>query len=127
MTPKETKHVPVENKQEEPAPCCANPPVFEEEVAAPSAAASPDALPLFMDFMAKAGEEGKIGKRANKLIWIALSVGFRCEHCLVSHLKSGLAMGLDKQEIEEAANIGIAFGGCSAMLVYRETCKKLKI
>jgi AhpD family alkylhydroperoxidase len=108
------------------APCCANPPGAELDQAQ-AVAANPDALPLFMDFMHKAGEEGQVDARAKKLIWIALSVGFRCDACLISHLKSGLEMGLKKAEIEEAANIGIAFGGCSAMLLYREVCKKLKI
>ncbi|MHC4942251.1 MAG: selenide, water dikinase SelD [Planctomycetota bacterium] len=117
---------PAPSKAEGAAPCCANPTGAELDQAQ-EAVTHPDALPLFMDFMHKAAEEGQIDARAKKLIWIALSVGFRCDSCLTSHLKSGLEMGLNKAEIEEAANIGIAFGGCSAMLHYRDICKKLKI
>jgi AhpD family alkylhydroperoxidase len=123
-TPKEPNPAPAPSEQ--PA-CCASPPGLETVDQAATSAATPDALPHFMDFMAKAGEAGRMGARTNRLIWIALSVGFRCEACLSSHLKGALKEGLDKQEIEEAANIGIAFGGCSAMLLYREVCKKLKI
>ena len=42
-------------------------------------------------------------------------------------LSGAATLGDLANEIEEAANIGIAFGGCSAMLVNRETCKQLKI
>ncbi len=103
------------------APCCDSPPGLYVETPAV------DALPVFMEFMHKASEEGAVDQRAKKLIWIALSVGFRCEPCIVSHLKGAVDMGISKAEIDEAANIGIAFGGCSAMLLFRKVCMKQKI
>lgn len=117
-------------KLEEPSPCCDNPPTFDEDTHGALLATShepQDALPLFMDFMHKTGESGALDLRAKKMLWIALSVGFRCEPCLETHLRGAVEMGISKEEIEEASNIGIAFGGCSAMLLYRAVCKRLKI
>lgn len=100
--------------------CCDNPPHLE-------VASHQDAMPIFMDFMSKAGADGLVDARAKKLIWVALSVGFRCKPCIISHMKSAMEMGITKEEIEEVANLGIAFGGCSAMLLYREVCKELNV
>ena len=127
-------------------PCCANPPIFDDEDETPAAtptqaaatkaplpiASDPDhptsdAMPHFMDFMSQAGKEGALDARTKKMIWLALSVGFRCDPCTKSHLKSAIDMGFTKEQIEEAASLGIAFGGCSAMLMYREICKKAGI
>jgi selenide,water dikinase len=99
------------------AECCASPPAFEEESTA-------DDLALFMDFMAAANRPGLIDARAKKLMAIALSVVQRCEPCLKSHMKSALSMGITREEIDEAARLAIAFGGCTAMMFYRENCSK---
>ncbi len=55
---------------------------------------------------------------------IALSVAQRCEPCLKTHVKAALEMGLTKVEIDEAAWLGIAFGGSPAMMLYKEICGK---
>jgi AhpD family alkylhydroperoxidase len=99
--------------------CCASPPGLAD-------AESTKALPIFMDFMNKAGAEGSVDVRTKKLLWVALSVGFRCKPCLVIHLKAALEMGITKEQIEEVANLGIAFGGCSALMMYREVCREVK-
>jgi len=51
---------------------------------------------------------------------VALSVAQRCEPCLKTHFKSALAMGITIEELDEAANLAIAFGGCAAMMFYKE-------
>jgi len=102
--------------------CCDSPPD-------PSGAAfqSQDALPLFKEFMAKASAPGNIDKRAKKLIAVALSIAVRCRPCVVSHMKAALAMGITKEEIDEAADLAISFGGCSAMMMYKEVCMEMKV
>lgn len=99
-------------------PCCASPPAGGEEAPA-------DVLSRFTDFMKEAGQEGLIDKRAKKLMAVALSISQRCKPCLVAHMKSALAMGISKLEIDEAANLAISFGGCTAMMFYKEVCKEL--
>jgi len=99
-------------------PCCDSPPSVGQEAAA-------DALVGFTDFMKEASKEGLIDKRAKKLMAIALSISQRCEPCLVIHMRSALSMGISKAEIDEAANLAVSFGGCTAMMFYKDVCKEL--
>ena len=55
------------------------------------------------------------------------AIAVRCAPCLRIHLKSALTMGLSKAEIDEAAGLAIAFGGCSALMFYKEICEELKV
>lgn len=121
--------------------CCENPPVFpagEDREQAPEAcccgpsgnaegdaAASADALAAFSGFMKAANRPGRIDRRAKKLMAIVLSIAHRCRPCLLVHLKAARAMGMDKEEVDEAANLAIAFGGCTAMMFYQEVCEQL--
>ncbi len=99
-------------------PCCESPPSVGQEAAA-------DALAGFTDFMKEVSKEGLIDKRAKKLMAIALSISQRCKPCLVIHMRSALAMGISKAEIDEAANLAVSFGGCTAMMFYKDVCKEL--
>lgn len=106
------------------ATCCDAPPTV---TTAAAAAATGEALDLFKDFMKAANAPGLIDPRHKKLMAIMLSIAVRCTPCLRIHLKSALAMGLTKPEIDEAASLAIAFGGCSALMFYKEICEELKI
>ena len=99
-------------------PCCDSPPSVGQEVAG-------DALLGFTDFMKEVSKEGLIDKRAKKLMAIALSISQRCKPCLVIHMRSALSMGISKTEIDEAANLAVSFGGCTAMMFYKDVCKEL--
>jgi len=101
-------------------PCCDSPPWVEQGTAA-------DALAGFTDFMKEVSKEGLIDKRAKKLMAIALSISQRCKPCLVTHMRSALSMGISKAEIDEAANLAISFGGCTAMMFYKDVCKELNL
>jgi selenide, water dikinase len=83
--------------------------------------------PQFMEFLKLANRPGLIDARAKKLMVIALSLSQRCEPCLKTHLKSALDMGLSKAEIDEAAWLGIAFGGSPAMMLYNEARRALGV
>ena len=98
--------------------CCSSTPEFDEDVTA-------DSLAVFKDFMKQVSSDGLIDKRVKKLMAIALSVAQRCRPCLIIHIKSALSMGISKAEINEAANMAIAFSGCPAMTFYQEVCKEI--
>ena len=90
-----------------------------------AAPAEADALALFKDFMKAVSEPGLIDKRNKKLMAIMLSIAVRCAPCLKIHLKSALAMGITRAEIDEAAGLAVAFGGCSALMFYKEIWQEL--
>ena len=97
-------------------PCCANPPGDQDENGTPAG----DALAMFKDFMRAANSPGLIDSRTKKLMAIVLSISQHCRPCLETHLKTALHMGIAKEEVEEAANLAISFGGCTAMMFFRE-------
>ena len=139
-------------EEEEPLECCpGGPPVFEEEetpetineeekkkesiqVEEPKKTVSsendpsPEAVEeMFMEFMAATNRGGRVPAETKKLVAVALAIANHCEPCLRSHLKSALAMGFTKEELDEVANQAIAFGGCTAQMFYKDVCRKLEI
>ena len=98
--------------------CCSSPPYKTEAPAS-------DSLELFKDFMKQVNAEGRIDKRAKKLMAIALSVARHCKPCLVIHIRGALSMGISRAEIDEAAGLAIAFAGCPAMMLYQEVCREI--
>jgi pyruvate dehydrogenase E2 component (dihydrolipoamide acetyltransferase) len=55
---------------------------------------------------------------------IALSVAMRCEPCLKMHLKNAKDKGFTQDEIDEAAWMGISFGGSPTMVFYEQNKEK---
>jgi selenide,water dikinase len=74
----------------------------------------------FQDFMAKAFAPGALDAVQKEIMTIALSVAVQCEPCLKIHLEKARGMGISPDEIREAAWMGIVFGGCKAMMFWKE-------
>ena len=100
----------------------ADAPVEQAECCAPgSSPATPgDAEEAFSQFMSKAFAPGALDIVQKELMTIALSVAVQCEPCLKIHLDKARGMGISAEEIEEAAWVGVAFGGCKAMMFWKE-------
>jgi AhpD family alkylhydroperoxidase len=75
--------------------------------------------------MKEANAPGTIDARHKKLMAIVLSIAHRCAPCLKLHLDSARAMGIPRADIDEAAALAVAFGGCTAMVFYEEACRKI--
>ncbi len=118
MVQKKMEETPVSDSMEIEASCCS-------ESGEEHDANDVEALTLFQDFMKKVNEPGRIDKRAKKLMAILLSIAHKCKPCLDIHLKGALAMGIPQAEIDEAANLAIAFGGCTAMVFYKDAVAEL--
>lgn len=86
-----------------------------------------EALTLFKEFMKAANQPGLIDAKNKKLMAIVLSIAMRCEPCLKIHLKAAVAMKISRAEIDEAASLAVAFGGCSAMMFYKEVREGLPV
>jgi selenide, water dikinase len=74
----------------------------------------------FKQFMASALAPGALDVVQKEIITIALSVAVQCEGCLKTHLAKAQAMGISAEEIQEAAWLGVMFGGCKAMMFWNE-------
>lgn len=72
----------------------------------------------FAEFMKATSAPGTLDAKTKRAIAIALSVLARCEPCIQSHIKKAREMGFSQEQIDEAAWLAIAFGGCSAMMFY---------
>lgn len=92
-----------------PSGCCT-------EGAAPSAKAA--AEDLYQQFLATAGRPGNLDAFTKQAIQIALSVATRCEPCLKAHMQKARQNGFTPAEMDEAAMLGVAFGGSPALVMY---------
>ena len=70
--------------------------------------------------MGKAFAPGALDAVQKEIMTIALSVAVQCEPCLKIHLEKARGMGISPDEIREAAWMGIVFGGCKAMMFWKE-------
>jgi AhpD family alkylhydroperoxidase len=72
----------------------------------------------FRDFMKAAGAPGALDGKTKQAIAIALSVMARCDPCARNHIRKARQMGFTQDQIDEAAWLGIAFGGSPVMMFY---------
>lgn len=74
----------------------------------------------FEQFIGKAFAPGTLDAVQKEIMTIALSVAVQCEPCLKIHLEKARGMAISPEEIREAAWMGIVFGGCKAMMFWKE-------
>ena len=80
---------------------------------------APDLFTAFSGMIASNLKPGALDRKQKELIGIAGSVITRCEPCLAHHLRDALAAGAGRQEVIEAASVGVNFGGApSFVFVY---------
>jgi len=94
--------------------CCSH----ESSGAASGAAA-------FEEFLGVAMRPGAVDAVTKELITIALGLAVNCHTCSRVHIKKALKMGIGAQELEEAAALAMAFGGCRAMVLWNEMKEEL--
>lgn len=73
----------------------------------------------FLEFLGSASAPGALDAKTKQAIAIALSVLAKCEPCVKSHVVKAREMGFSQEEIDEAAWMGIAFGGSPTMMFYK--------
>lgn len=95
-----------------PSGCCA------EGATPPAEAGTED---LYQQFLAAAGRPGNLDAFTKQAIHIALSVATRCEPCLKAHMQKARQSGFTQAEMDEAAMLGVAFGGSPALVMYTRT------
>jgi len=70
--------------------------------------------------MGRAFAPGALDGVQKELMAIAFSVAVQCDSCLDIHLAKARAMGISDDKIAEAAWMGVAFGGCKAMMFWEK-------
>ena len=73
-----------------------------------------------MSFLGSVGRPSGLDAYTKQAVNIALSVLSKCEPCIKIHAKKAEKMGFSQQEIDEAAWMGIAFGGSPTMMFYNK-------
>jgi len=80
----------------------------------------------YQEFLNSAVAPGSLDARTKRAIAIALSVLARCEPCVRIHIKKAREAGFSEEEIDEAAWMGVSFGGAPTMMFYQEAKKGMK-
>ncbi len=108
-----------EQKNSEEVPCCADA-VSPGKTATGEGAGIAQIKVKFKDFLSSASSPHGLDAYTKQAIAIALSVALRCEPCLKMHLKKAKQKGFTQDEIDEAAWMGISFGGSPTMVFYEQ-------
>ncbi|MHC4573139.1 MAG: selenide, water dikinase SelD [Planctomycetota bacterium] len=111
-------HVPASSPSEtQEVPCCAD----ASSAARPRSGDGSDMAQVrtkYKDFLSSASAPHGLDAYTKQAIALALSVVTRCEPCLKMHLKNARKKGFTEDEIDEAAWLGISFGGSPTMVFY---------
>jgi selenide,water dikinase len=112
------QQAPAEPESEE-VPCCAD----AVSSTAPATGHSAEIAQIkakFTDFLGAANSPHGLDAYTKQAMAIALSVALRCEPCLKMHMKNAKDKGFTQDEIDEAACMGISFGGSPTMVFYEQ-------
>ncbi len=63
---------------------------------------------------------GSLQRKHKELVAVGASVATRCVECLANHAYNAIAAGAKRDEVIEAAAIGVEFGGGPAFVIVRE-------
>jgi len=108
-----------EQKNSEEVPCCADA-VSSAKTGTGEGADIAQIKAKFKDFLSSASSPHGLDAYTKQAMAIALSVALRCEPCLKMHLKKAKEKGFTQDEIDEAAWMGISFGGSPTMVFYEQ-------
>jgi len=112
------KETSAESKSEE-VPCCADA-VTSGGSGTREVSEISEIKAKFTDFLSSASSPHGLDAYTKQAMAIALSVAMRCEPCLKMHLKKAREKGFTQDEIDEAAWMGISFGGSPTMVFYEQ-------
>ena len=75
------------------------------------AQALPKEMKGFSSLHKAALEDGALNTKTKELIALGISIGIRCEPCIVSHTKTLIDLGATREEIEETVGVALFMGG----------------
>ncbi|MFZ5633327.1 MAG: 2-oxo acid dehydrogenase subunit E2 [Bacillota bacterium] len=60
-------------------------------------------------------DDGAVSRLNKELIAVALAVYIKCEYCIAAHVYKAMELGASPEEVLEAANVAVFFGGGAAL------------
>lgn len=81
---------------------------------------APDLFKGFNEMMKYFYKPGALDRKQKELMAVTASVATRCIPCLANHANNAMTAGSSKEEIIEAAAIGVEFGGGPSFVVVRD-------
>ncbi len=81
---------------------------------------APDLYHGFNELLKHYYKHGALGRKYKELMAVAAAVATRCIPCLANHANNAIAAGATREEVLEAAAIGIEFGGGPSFVVVRD-------
>lgn len=81
---------------------------------------APDLYNGFNELMKHYYKHGVLERKYKELMAVAASVAKRCVPCLANHTNNAMASGATRDEVLEAAAIGVEFGGGPSFVVVRD-------
>lgn len=77
---------------------------------------TPEVLKSFTELGRAATASGALDKKTKELIALALSVAARCDPCIGFHMKSLVALGATRKEIDETLGVSTYMGGGPSLM-----------
>jgi selenide,water dikinase len=109
--------IPAPAPQEEEVVCCGGTALGSDD---PAMAGAAGMAQQYKRFLSSVQQPGGLDVYTKQAINIALSVATRCEPCIKMHLKKARDKGFTQEEIDEAAWMGVSFGGSPSMALYQQ-------
>jgi len=81
---------------------------------------APDLFNGFNGLMKSYYQHGALDRKYKELMAVTAAIATRCVPCLANHANNAMAAGATRQEIIEAACIGVEFGGGPSFVVARD-------
>ena len=74
----------------------------------------------FYDLMKQYYKPSALDRKYKELMAVTASVATRCVPCLAHHMHNAIAVGATRDEVIDAAAIGVEFGGGPSFVMVRE-------
>jgi AhpD family alkylhydroperoxidase len=81
---------------------------------------APDLYDGFNELVKRYYKHGALDRKTKELMAVTASVATRCVPCLANHANNAVAAGATREEVLEAAAIGVEFGGGPSFVVVRD-------
>ncbi len=81
---------------------------------------APDLYKGFDELMKYYYKKGELDRKQKELMAVTASVATRCIPCLANHSNNAISAGATRNEVLEAAAIGVEFGGGPSFVVVRD-------